>query len=417
MGLRRSWWMSFFGVPQGLPGRLGVRLMPRSSRPFHSQIAAELDLQPEDELVDVGCGSATLFVDHAGHVRYVAGLDASELQLELARRRLAERIAAGTAEIVQGDAAHLPWEDGRFSVATSINALKFVPDPIAALREMHRVLRPGGRMAVTMGEAGYAPEGVDRGRGRRLRPVAVDRCSRTAAGGGGRLRRCRRLGHAGVLEGAARPRREVGARGAWREGDPMRLAPSLHRLGEPIVGCYLLEEAGEVTIIDAGVPAYYGDLTAELAAMGRTIEDVRALVLTHGHDDHIGFAERLRAERGVPVSIHELDAALARGEVGNPSAGMGERRLRSLLHYMVWLTRHGGMRTTALTEVATFDPGTTLDVPGALRVIHTPGHTHGSVSFHAPGHDALFVGDALATDAVISRATRSAGLSLRCRSR
>lgn len=182
----------------------------------------------------------------------------------------------------------------------------------------------------------------------------------------------------------------------------MRLAPSLHRLGEAIVSCYLLGEAGEVTIIDAGVPAYYGELTAELAAMGRTIEDVRALVLTHAHDDHIGFAERLRAERGVPVSIHELDQALARGEVGNPSAGMGERKLGSLLHYMLWLARRGGMRTKPLTEVGTFDPGTTLDVPGALRVIHTPGHTHGSVTFHAPGHDALFVGDALATDAVIA---------------
>ncbi|MEA2026002.1 MAG: MBL fold metallo-hydrolase [Chloroflexota bacterium] len=182
----------------------------------------------------------------------------------------------------------------------------------------------------------------------------------------------------------------------------MRLAPSLHRLGEAIVSCYLLEEAGEVTIIDAGVPAYYADLNTELAAMGRTIEDVRALVLTHGHDDHIGFAERLRLERDVPVSVHELDAALARGEVGNPSAGMGERRLRSLLHYMLWLMRRGAMRTKALTEVGTFDPGTTLDVPGALRVIHTPGHTHGSVPFHAPAHDALFVGDALATDAVIT---------------
>ena len=158
MGLRRSWWMSFFGVPHGLPGRLGVRLMPRSSRPFHKAIAAELALEPEDELLDVGCGAATLFVDHAGHLRYVAGLDASELQLQLARRRLAERIATGTAEIVRGDADQLPWEDGRFSVATSVNALKFFPDPLAALREMHRVLRPGGRLAITMGEAGYAPK-------------------------------------------------------------------------------------------------------------------------------------------------------------------------------------------------------------------------------------------------------------------
>lgn len=181
----------------------------------------------------------------------------------------------------------------------------------------------------------------------------------------------------------------------------MRLAPSLHRLGEPIVCCYVLEEAGEVTLIDAGVPAYYSDLVAELAAMGRTIDDVRALVLTHGHEDHIGFAERLRADHGVPVSLHERDAALARGEVGNPS-GMRERKLGSLLRYLLWLARRGAMRTTSLTEVGSFEPGTTLDVPGALVVIHTPGHTPGSVSLHAPNHDALFVGDALVTDAVIS---------------
>ncbi len=137
--------------------------------------------------------------------------------------------------------------------------------------------------------------------------------------------------------------------------------------------------------------------------MGRTVDDVRALVLTHGHDDHYGFAERLRAEHGVPVSIHALDAPLARGQARNPAAGMGERRLRALLHYVLWLARHGGMRVTSLTEVGTVEPGTTLDVPGALRVISMPGHTPGSVAFHAPAHDALFVGDALVTDAVINQ--------------
>jgi glyoxylase-like metal-dependent hydrolase (beta-lactamase superfamily II) len=176
----------------------------------------------------------------------------------------------------------------------------------------------------------------------------------------------------------------------------------LHRLGEEIVGCYLVEEAGEITIVDAGVPAYYRALPAELAAMGRSIEDVRALVLTHGHDDHCGFAERLRDEHGVPVSIHELDAALGRRTVRNPSAGMGDWRPGSMARYTLWLMRRGAMRTKALTTVDTLDPGATLDVPGALRIIHVPGHTFGSVALHAPMHDALFTGDALVTDAVIN---------------
>jgi ubiquinone/menaquinone biosynthesis C-methylase UbiE len=157
MGLRRSFWTPFFGVPQGLLGRIGAQLMTRVSRPFQAAMADELELQPDDELLDVGCGSAGLLVEQARHVRHVAGIDASTIQVVMARRRLAERVAAGSAEIVVGDAATLPWQDGRFSVVTSVNALKFFPDPDGALQEMHRVLRPGGRAVVTMGEAEEAP--------------------------------------------------------------------------------------------------------------------------------------------------------------------------------------------------------------------------------------------------------------------
>jgi ubiquinone/menaquinone biosynthesis C-methylase UbiE len=133
--------------------------MRKSNPTFYRAVAAELDLQSDDELLDVGCGSAGMLVEPAAELPFVAGLDASEIQLGMARERLAERIAAGTAEIVEGDATALPWDDERFSVVTSINAIKFFPDPAGALREMCRVLRPGGRLAITMGEAGYAPEG------------------------------------------------------------------------------------------------------------------------------------------------------------------------------------------------------------------------------------------------------------------
>ncbi len=182
----------------------------------------------------------------------------------------------------------------------------------------------------------------------------------------------------------------------------MRITPSIHRLGEARVSCYLIEDAGEVTLVDAGVPGYYGQLAAELAAMGRSIDDLRAVVLTHGHSDHVGFAERVRDEHGVPVQVHELDAALARGEASNPSAGMGERKLGSLLEFLLWGVRRGALRTKPVLEVAAFGSGATLDVPGALRVIHTPGHTPGNTALHAPGLDTLFVGDTLATLAVTS---------------
>ncbi len=150
MGLRRSFWLPFFGVPHGPLGSAGARLMPKMVGPLYPMLAAELRLQPDDDLLDIGCGSARLLADQAAHVRHVAGLDASEIQVGMARKRLADRIAAGTAEIVLGNAMTLPWEDGRFSVASSLNCLKFVPDPAKALREMRRVLRPGGRLVITI---------------------------------------------------------------------------------------------------------------------------------------------------------------------------------------------------------------------------------------------------------------------------
>jgi SAM-dependent methyltransferase len=124
--------------------------MPRLVGRLYPMLAKELDLRPDDDLLEVGCGSARLLAEQASHVRYVAGLDISGIQVDMARKRLAERIAAGTAEIVLGNAMALPWVDGRFSVIGSLNCLKFVPDPAKALREMHRVLRPDGRLVVTI---------------------------------------------------------------------------------------------------------------------------------------------------------------------------------------------------------------------------------------------------------------------------
>lgn len=181
----------------------------------------------------------------------------------------------------------------------------------------------------------------------------------------------------------------------------MQIANGIHRVGrDSIVNSYLVEESGEVTIIDCGAPGLWKLVPAELAAMGRSLDDVRAIVLTHGHSDHVGYAERARRERGWRVMVHEADEALAKKEVPNPAQQGGGVRFGSLVRFLWWGSRRGLLRVPALTEVATYGDGATLDVPGAPRVVLVPGHTPGSAALHVASHDALFVGDALATYAV-----------------
>jgi glyoxylase-like metal-dependent hydrolase (beta-lactamase superfamily II) len=76
-----------------------------------------------------------------------------------------------------------------------------------------------------------------------------------------------------------------------------------------------------------------------------------------------------------------------------------------LLRFLLLGVRKGAFRTKTLGEVATYGDGATLDVPGSPRVVLVPGHTPGSAALHVPSHDALFVGDAMATYAVTNGST------------
>jgi glyoxylase-like metal-dependent hydrolase (beta-lactamase superfamily II) len=150
-----------------------------------------------------------------------------------------------------------------------------------------------------------------------------------------------------------------------------------------------------VTVVDCGAPNDRSQVEPGLAQLGRTIDDVRAVVLTHGDADHKGFAEKLRAERGVPVHVHVADAHLTR-------TGKGRQRERSFFPYL----RHAAARRLVVAfargglplhvkEVETFEDGAVLDVPGRPRVVHAPGHCPGSSALHFERHGALIVGDVL----------------------
>ncbi len=147
------------GVPGVLPGGVGSWVNAYLDRPLHAAVAGLVDLKPDDDLLDVACGAGYFLTESASPVGHVAGLDLSEPKVDLARRRLADRIAAGTAEIRQGDAGALPWEDARFSAVTCSDAFPFFPDPERALAEMCRVLRPGGRAVIDVSPR--VPEGTE----------------------------------------------------------------------------------------------------------------------------------------------------------------------------------------------------------------------------------------------------------------
>jgi glyoxylase-like metal-dependent hydrolase (beta-lactamase superfamily II) len=181
----------------------------------------------------------------------------------------------------------------------------------------------------------------------------------------------------------------------------MKLAPHLHRIGSDIVAAYLVDTDEGVTLIDAGLPGLWSDLRAELTDMGRTPGDIRGVVLTHGDSDHLGFAERLRREHGVPVFVHEADAARARGEV-KTSPSWGPMKLGATAGFFAYAVRKRGLRTEYVTEVVTVHDGQVLDLPGAPRVIAMPGHSPGSIAVHVPVADAVFVGDAMTTRHVLT---------------
>ena len=138
------------GLPKGFVGWLVAWMMPLAHSSIYKRVAKVLNLQPEDSLLEVACGSGRFLEGNASHVHSVAGIDLSDVQIKMAKRRLRDRIAAGTAQIVQGDASRLPWDDNSFSVATSMGSFIGFPKPLESLKEVHRVLCPGGKAVISI---------------------------------------------------------------------------------------------------------------------------------------------------------------------------------------------------------------------------------------------------------------------------
>jgi SAM-dependent methyltransferase len=152
--------------------RTFARLSRQYTTPLAGHLVALAGVGPADRVLDVGTGTGIVALQIArllGPSGYVAGIDTASGMLEEARAAAGEE---SHVEFREADAAHLPFEGASFDLALSLFALTHVADPAAALREVHRVLRPGGRLALGVGGAPptFSAAGVgDAGRGLRRR--------------------------------------------------------------------------------------------------------------------------------------------------------------------------------------------------------------------------------------------------------
>jgi glyoxylase-like metal-dependent hydrolase (beta-lactamase superfamily II) len=177
------------------------------------------------------------------------------------------------------------------------------------------------------------------------------------------------------------------------------IAPGVHRVEDAFTNWYLVEEDSRLTVVDAGVPSSWDSFTDALAQIGRSRDDVEALVLTHAHFDHVGFAERARRELGVPVYVHENDVPVTK----HPWRYDHERHRAyyfatqvKALPIVATLLRHRAFWPAPIKEVQRYENGV-LPVPGSPRVVFTPGHTLGHCALHFPDRDAVVAGDAIVT--------------------
>jgi glyoxylase-like metal-dependent hydrolase (beta-lactamase superfamily II) len=179
-----------------------------------------------------------------------------------------------------------------------------------------------------------------------------------------------------------------------------QVGPGVYRLTQGVANFYVIEEAGKLVLVDAGGAKDWHRFSDLVQALGRRVTDLDAVLLTHAHGDHVGFAEHARVTAEARVWVHQSDEQAARtGKTPPGSDGsIGKHLLHAQLYRTIWiLGRAGAGRIVPVAEVSTFGDGQTLEVPGRPRVVAVPGHTDGSAALLLEDRKVLFSGDALIT--------------------
>ncbi|WP_370617863.1 MBL fold metallo-hydrolase [Mumia sp. Pv 4-285] len=171
------------------------------------------------------------------------------------------------------------------------------------------------------------------------------------------------------------------------------------------VNWVLVEDGHDLTLIDGGYPGNVEDVERSVREIGHQMRDIRGILLTHAHVDHLGGAARIAAAYDIDVWTGEAEVPHARRDhlqqLGPAALPMVIWR-HGAVGWLLDITKLGGTDRDGIPEAQAYDAGR-LDLPGSPVAVPTPGHTDGHTAFHLPGSGVLVSGDALITAHAVSR--------------
>lgn len=164
----------------------------------------------------------------------------------------------------------------------------------------------------------------------------------------------------------------------------VEVVQGVHQVDGVNANVYVLKNGEELTVVDAGMPRNAGKILSYVRGLGEQTSSISTIVLTHCHIDHVGSAYELRKATNAKVAIHAEDADFLAGKKPLPRPkGVAGSLFKA---------------ASVFFKFTTFQPDVTLkegDIVAGLRVIHTPGHTPGSIALIEQKRGLIFVGDTL----------------------
>jgi hydroxyacylglutathione hydrolase len=164
----------------------------------------------------------------------------------------------------------------------------------------------------------------------------------------------------------------------------MEVLPGIHQISGRVVNCHLVTNEEVTMLIDTGLPGNSSKIIKYIEKnLNQRAEDIKTIVITHQHLDHVGSLSKMKDITGAQVAIHPADADYIRGKTSHAGP--------ALSNFMVKMIQFI-YRTKPVEPDILLEDG---DQIGGYQVIHIPGHTPGSICLYNKKNKAIFVGDNL----------------------